>query len=122
MASAFPGRGQPTGTPRRFGVSIYNITPLRGGVDQVVEEIDRYSPDVAILEEIASRERLESSLASRYATVFGSGQFLVATRFPIVSSHDPEKVDLHGHSPTPPFLHLVIETPLGQTPFYPVPP
>jgi endonuclease/exonuclease/phosphatase (EEP) superfamily protein YafD len=122
MGFAVPGRARATRDTPTIRVLSYNINSSRGGVDQVVEEIDRYSPDVAILEEISSRERLESSLTSRYAAVFGSGQFLVATRFPIVSTHDPEKVSYHGRSRSPRFIQMVIETPLGRIAFYAIHP
>ncbi|HEV3193551.1 MAG TPA: endonuclease/exonuclease/phosphatase family protein [Polyangiaceae bacterium] len=122
MGFALPGRAQRPRDAPTLRVLSYNINSSRGGVDQVVEEIDRYSPDVAILEEIGSRDRIESALASRYSTVFASGQFLVGARFPIVSSHDPERVLLNGQSRGPRFVQFVIETPLGRIAIYAVHP
>jgi len=122
MGLALPGRAHRAGGAKVVRVLSYNINTALGGLDGIVEEIDRYSPDVVLLEEIGSRERLESSLASRYASVLVSGQFLVATRFPIVSSYDPERVTLRGRSHSPRFIKTAIETPVGRIAFYAVHP
>ena len=122
MGLALPGRAQTAGSAPVLRVLSYNINSALGGVDNLVEEIERYSPDVVILEEMSSHDRIELALQSRYGSIRVSGQFLVASRFPIVSSYEPEKVTLHGRARSPRFIRVAIETPIGQVALYSVHP
>jgi endonuclease/exonuclease/phosphatase (EEP) superfamily protein YafD len=119
MGLAPPGRAQRARGAPVLRVLSYNIN---SSVDGIVEEIDRYSPDIVILEEMSSHEPIELSLRPHYPAVVVSGQFLVASRFPIVSTHDPERVTYHRHARSPRFIQTVIETPLGRIAFYAVHP
>jgi|SRR5580704_2797629 vancomycin resistance protein VanJ len=103
-------------------VLSYNINSALGGVDKLAEEIDRYSPDVVLLQENNGSEDLKGALRSRYPTVEASGQFLVATRFTITSTTDPERLPFDGRARSPRFLEYVMETPLGRIAFFNVHP
>jgi endonuclease/exonuclease/phosphatase (EEP) superfamily protein YafD len=125
----FPLMGLVVPVPRLGGgkaptvrVLSYNINSALGGVSKVVEEIDRFSPDVVLLQEIAQSEELKRVLRSRYPTVEVSGQFLVATRFAIVSTSDPERLPFDGRERSPRFLEYVLDTPLDRIAIYSVHP
>jgi endonuclease/exonuclease/phosphatase (EEP) superfamily protein YafD len=103
-------------------VLSYNIDSGNGGADEIVAEIDRHAPDVVFLQEVSAAEPIESLLRARYATVRTGNQFIVASRYPILSTTDPEKLDYEGRHRSPRFLRLVLDTPLGAIVFYNVHP
>ena len=61
-------------------------------------------------------------MRERYPTVRLSTQFLVATRFPISSAIDPEKLLYAGKMRSPSWIGQVVETPLGPIALYDVHP
>jgi endonuclease/exonuclease/phosphatase (EEP) superfamily protein YafD len=109
----FPDRSAPT-----LRVLSYNVDSSLGGVDAVVAEVERYSPDVAFLQEIGQTVELTRAMQARYPTVRVSGQFLSASRYPIVSEVDPERFPFDGRQRTPRFLEQTMETTLGRVAFY----
>ncbi len=115
----------PHGTdPRapRVRVLSYNINSAYGGADAIVEEVDRYSPDIVLLQEVGHVEALEPSLQARYPTVEVNGQFVLASRFPLLSKLDPPKLPYYGQDRSPRYLRRVFDTPLGPIAFYNVHP
>jgi endonuclease/exonuclease/phosphatase family metal-dependent hydrolase len=122
LGFVFPwGPGRDPGRPS-IRVLSYNVNSFFGGVDRIVEVVDRYSPDIVFFQEVIPSNAMLTLLRARYATVRGDTQFLVATRFPITSSFDPGKLDFHGHQRSPRWTEQVIETPLGPIAFYNVHP
>jgi endonuclease/exonuclease/phosphatase (EEP) superfamily protein YafD len=122
MGFALPGpvsqvRGAPT-----LRVLSFNIDSGRGGVEAVVDEIGRYSPDVVLLQEVSRGEALVRLLRSRYPTVELSTQFVLATRYRVISTREPGEVVFEGKSRRLPFVEYVLETPLGPVVFYNVHP
>ena len=106
-------------------VMSYNIDSLNAGEARVFEELDRFSPDIVALEEIGGggeQRRLVELLTPRYRAVRSSGQFVVASRYPIVSTVDPERLPLNGVMRSPRFIELVLDTPLGKLALYVVHP
>jgi endonuclease/exonuclease/phosphatase (EEP) superfamily protein YafD len=103
-------------------VMSYNVNSELAGTDGIVQEIDRFSPDVLLLEEHGSSDTIVTLLQVRYPTVRVAGQFIVATRFPVTSSFDPEKLRYSGRLRSPRWLEEVIETPLGAIAFFVVHP
>jgi vancomycin resistance protein VanJ len=103
-------------------VLSFNVDSGRAGFDRIVAEIDRYSPDIAVLQEVAHTEALEPTLRERYATVIAQGQFVLATRYPVLSTKEPDKLSYSGKQRSPRFLQHVIDTPLGQIALYDVHP
>jgi endonuclease/exonuclease/phosphatase (EEP) superfamily protein YafD len=103
-------------------VMSYNVNSEIGGEDAVVQEIDGFSPDIALLEEHGGSDKIVSLLQARYAAVHVSGQFIVASRFPITSTLDPEKIPYNGRLRSPRWVEAVIATPLGSITFYEVHP
>jgi endonuclease/exonuclease/phosphatase family metal-dependent hydrolase len=103
-------------------VLSYNVNSCYGGAENVAEVIDKYSPDIVFLQELGPAEPIVAVLRSRYPTVRADTQFLVATRFPITSSYDPEKVHYNGRLRSPRWTQQVMDTPLGPIAFYNVHP
>jgi endonuclease/exonuclease/phosphatase (EEP) superfamily protein YafD len=106
-------------------VMSYNVNAEAFGSDGIVEEIDRFAPDVLLLEEHGSSDKSEAIvklLEARYPTVRVAGQFVMATRFPVTSSFDPEKLPYSGRLRSPRWLQELIESPLGPIAFYVVHP
>jgi vancomycin resistance protein VanJ len=113
----FPTRDKPT-----VRLLSYNVNSLNGGLNAVVEEIDNYSPDIIVLEEAANTEALRSALRPHYPTVETAGQFVLATRYALVSTTEPDRIDYEGKQRSPRFLKYVLDTPLGRIVLYSVHP
>jgi endonuclease/exonuclease/phosphatase (EEP) superfamily protein YafD len=103
-------------------VMSYNVNSEASGSDGIVQEIDHFSPDVLLLEEHGASDKIVTLLQGRYPTVREAGQFVIATRFPVTSSFDPEKLRYSGRLRSPRWLEELIETPLGAIAFYVVHP
>ena len=103
-------------------VLSYNVNSTTGGVGAIVEEIDRHSPDVVLLQEVASTDALADLLRARYSTVEISGQFMFASRYPLLSTREPPRIPYEGRLRSPRFVQQVLDTPLGHIVFYNVHP
>ena len=115
----------PTGRSRGapvLRVLSYNIDSGNGGVDDIIQEIDRQTPDVVFLQEVGASEPINSLLRARYPTVRSANQFIVASKYPVLSTSDPEKLDYEGRHRSPRFIRQVLDTPLGPIVFYNVHP
>jgi endonuclease/exonuclease/phosphatase (EEP) superfamily protein YafD len=117
-------RPRPAGDGATMRVLSLNANSGYSGVAAIVGAIDHYSPDLLLMQEITAgpNDPLIEALASRYRTVNGTGQFIVASRFPLSSIHEPDRFfhDLEWHSPR--FMRYVGETPLGTLVIYNVHP
>ncbi|MDP9001576.1 MAG: endonuclease/exonuclease/phosphatase family protein, partial [Myxococcota bacterium] len=96
----------------------YNIDSALGGLPGIIDEIDRYSPDIVALQEVRTPEEISGFLRTRYPTVNASGQFILATRYTVSSSVGPEPVELDGRLRSPRFTQQVLQTPLGTISLY----
>jgi endonuclease/exonuclease/phosphatase family metal-dependent hydrolase len=117
----FPLMGLVVGLPRVGGVKTptvrvlsYNVDKGHGGAENLAEEVRRFSPDVVVMQEIdVSGDKLVRAFQSSYATVEVSGQFFIASRFPIVSSVKAEPLSMrldglrHYHA-------YLLDTPIGR--------
>jgi vancomycin resistance protein VanJ len=94
------------------------------GVAAIVEAIDHYSPDLLLMQEITAgaNDPLLEALRARYMTVNGTGQFIVASRFPLSSIHEPDRFLYVDQLHSPRFMRYVAETPLGTVVIYNVHP
>jgi endonuclease/exonuclease/phosphatase (EEP) superfamily protein YafD len=106
----------------RVRLLSYNVDSAIGGVANLAAEVDRYSPDVVFMQEIGETAELARAMKDRFPTVVVAGQFLVATRYPIVSEADPEKVPFAGRRRPAGFVEMTMKTPLGDLAFYDVHP
>jgi endonuclease/exonuclease/phosphatase family metal-dependent hydrolase len=96
----------------------YNIDSGVLGVGGVVDEIERYAPDIVLLQEIAYGDEIAQLFAGRYTTYRYSGQFAIASRFRVVAETDPEKILYEGRTRSPRFMRYVLDTPLGPLVVY----
>jgi endonuclease/exonuclease/phosphatase (EEP) superfamily protein YafD len=103
-------------------VLSYNIDSAHAGVDRIMAEIDRYAPDVAVLVELGDTRGIESLLKERYPNVVVGGQFALGTRYPVVSTREPDHLPYYGRLRSPRYLEHVLETPLGRVALYVVHP
>jgi endonuclease/exonuclease/phosphatase (EEP) superfamily protein YafD len=115
-----PRLGAPSGPVVR--VLSFNIDSARTGVDRIMAEIDRYAPDIAVLVEVGDARGIESSLKERYPNVVVGGQFALGTRYPVVSTREPDHLPYYGRLRSPRYLEHVLDTPLGRVALYVVHP
>jgi vancomycin resistance protein VanJ len=114
--------------PRLFGPSgpvvrvfSYNVDSQHAGADRILAEVERYAPDVAVFVEVGGGP-LETLLKDRYPSVVATGQFLLATKYPVLSTRDPDRLPYYGRQRSPRFLQHVLDTPLGRVALYVVHP
>ncbi len=122
LAVSLPRLQSPSAEGPRIRVMTYNINSAGGGVASLMREVDRYAPDVLVMVEIGGLEELTRELRQRYATLDVDGQFLTATRYPMTSKVDPDKLTFGGRNRSPRFLVETLETPLGKVTLYVVHP
>jgi endonuclease/exonuclease/phosphatase (EEP) superfamily protein YafD len=104
-------------------VLSYNIDAGNIGFEGIVQQIDAYSPDTIFLQEIGRVEDLVRLMRSRYPTVQAAGQFMMASRYPVLSAlEEPDTLPYLGRQRSPRFLRYVLDTPLGRIVFYNVHP
>ena len=103
-------------------VLAYNVDGEIGSASGIADEIERYSPDAVFLEEMGAAEPLSGLLRSHYETVRTTSQFLLATRYRLVSVTEPERLSYAGKLRSPRFVRYVLDTSLGQVVFYNVHP
>jgi endonuclease/exonuclease/phosphatase (EEP) superfamily protein YafD len=92
----------------------YNINGAHGGVPAIVDEVERYEPDIVVLQELGEADALRSALTSRFPAIEVAGQFLTASRYPIASTTDPERLPFYGRMRNPRFIWHVVNTPMGR--------
>lgn len=95
-------------------VLSYNIDKGHAGAENLAEQVRRFSPDVVVMQEIdVAGAELTRVFQSSYATVEASGQFFIASRFPILSSVDAEplamRIDGLRH-----YRAYLLDTPIGR--------
>jgi endonuclease/exonuclease/phosphatase (EEP) superfamily protein YafD len=113
-----PARDAPT-----LRVLSYNVNSALGGVSNIVAEIEGQSPDIVVLQEIgAATDEMQALLGEHYQTVRVSGQFLLATRYPVVDAVQPEGIEFEGRIRSPRFVRQHLVTPLGEIALYNVHP
>ncbi len=111
------------GAGPRLRVLSWNVNAGFGGYDKVVQQIDRVSPEIVLLQEILlDPKELVSSLKTRFPNVELSGQFLIASRFPISKVSHPERVEFESRDRSPRFMHYLVDTSLGPIAVYNVHP
>jgi endonuclease/exonuclease/phosphatase family metal-dependent hydrolase len=125
----FPLMGFVVGLPKlgrskdTIRVMTFNVNSCFSGVDAIAKEIVSKSPDVVFVEELFLHgPELAKALEPHFREVSVSTQFLVASRFPIVATRNPERVSYYARARSPRFMQYEIETPIGRVAFYNVHP
>jgi len=93
-----------------------------GGYSAIIEEVDRYSPDIASFVEASADDAFLAEVRARYPEVAVRGQFIVASRFPIVETTTAEPIPYVDRPHNARFVRLVFETPIGRIVGYAVHP
>jgi endonuclease/exonuclease/phosphatase (EEP) superfamily protein YafD len=114
-----PRRVARDGRSPMIRVLSYNVMHAYAGPERIMAEIDRFAPDVVLMVKLgANQEPMQRLLLRRYPHVSISGGGVVASRFPFLSSFEPDV-------PQPPelgararFAQKVIQTPLGPIAFH----
>jgi endonuclease/exonuclease/phosphatase family metal-dependent hydrolase len=109
------------GAPR-LRVLSFNVNSGLGGPAAIADKILAESPDIALLQEAPSAPQLVEALRASFPYVESSTQFVVASRYRIVSSTDPGRVPFYGRLRSPRFMRYLVDTPLGQLAVYNVHP
>lgn len=100
-----------------------NVDSAHRGSKEVVQGILEHDPDLVFLQEIAFRgEELAAELKTRLSHVVVSGQFVVASRYPLSEPKHPGSSFLWGRERTPQFISLEMQTPGGPVALYNVHP
>ena len=108
---------------RSLRLLSFNANSGFGGPPAIAKEIVAASPDIALIQEGQfGGGELCDELRAHYPYVEASTQFAVASRFPIVSTTDPERLPYFGRQRSPRFMRYLIETPLGKIAFFSVHP
>jgi vancomycin resistance protein VanJ len=118
----FPLMGLVVPAPRAFDsgapklrILSYNVNSTFGGADRLAQEVERFSPDLVLMQEIGVPDELKRVFGASYATVDSSGQFFVASRLPIVSKVDPERLTFgQGGAASAGYRAYVVESPFGR--------
>jgi endonuclease/exonuclease/phosphatase (EEP) superfamily protein YafD len=110
--------GQP-----RLRMLSFNVNSSFYGYQTILHKIADASPDIVLLQEApGGGGQLLDALRARYPHVETSTQFMIASRFAILATEDPERLPYYGRERSPRFMRYLIETPLGKIAFYSVHP
>jgi vancomycin resistance protein VanJ len=104
-------------------VLSFNVNQGYFGYDTVVERIRSFQPDVVLVQEaVRDTNDLVKRLEETYPHVHASTQFVMATRFPIVETTDPDRIPYFDRRRSPRFMRYVIDSSLGRLVLYNVHP
>jgi endonuclease/exonuclease/phosphatase (EEP) superfamily protein YafD len=120
MGLVLPSARSPTGSGPTMRVLSLNANSGYSGIPALLEAVDHYSPDLVVMQEIAigADDPLIRALQARYATVNATGQFVVASRFPLSSIQEPNRFLYGNQMHSPRYMRYVGETPVGRVAIY----
>jgi endonuclease/exonuclease/phosphatase (EEP) superfamily protein YafD len=117
----FPIMGLEVSSPRaptpgaaRLRILSFNVATGARGAAGLVEEARRARPDVVVLQESTPAVNAAFLAAFPDFATWASAQFLIASRHPIVRTHEPDKILHEGLPRSPRFVQATIRTPLGE--------
>lgn len=109
-----------------FRLLSYNVNSVAAGSAAVAARIIEQKPDVVVLEELFAKSPEVDDLVRRlkleYAVVRASGQFVLASRFPVRSSAEPAGFSFDGKQHSSHCMRYELETPAGPLVVYVVHP
>jgi hypothetical protein len=109
---------------RPVRVLSMNANSGQAGPEALLGAVDRYHPDVVLMQEIALHPTnpLLRELRVRYPSVDARGQFIFASRFPVLAIDDAEGFVVDGVRHSTHFVRYETATPLGTWAVYSVHP
>ncbi len=118
----FPGAAS-TPDARSFRLLSLNADSGNFGQAAIAARIISANPDVVLIQEGPfGGQKLSAELHSAYPYVQASTQFIIASRFPILQTTDPDRVAYYGRQRSARFMRYLLQTPLGVIAFYSVHP
>ncbi len=100
-------------------VLSYNVDSDRVGYNAIGAEVERQAADIVLLQEAAwNDEGLLKRLSTTYPSVKTSTQFIAASKFPITSFEEPEKLAIHDENRSGRFVRITLDTPEGNLVVY----
>jgi len=113
-------RSYPADGEKSFRLLTYNVDSANGGFRPIVDEILAHSPDVVFLQELPPwrAEQMKAELSPMFANIASVDQFMVASKFRIISSDQPPRLQFYGRDRSPRFMRFVVDTPLGPVTIY----
>lgn len=121
MGLVLPGPTPSTRGPG-FRLMSFNVNTSAMGREAILGAITAENPDIVLMQESADWTKLHELLHERYPVVELNGQFLLASRWPIVSTTNPARLPYYEQKRSPRFLRHVLRTPMGLVTFYNVHP
>ncbi len=106
------GAEDPSGTPR-LRVLSYNVDSGRRSIPQLAAQVVGVRPDIVLLQEGDQQVGDQVTALLPDFVRHSSGQFYLASRWPIVDVYEPPKVVVRGVDRTPRFIRYTLDTPLG---------
>jgi vancomycin resistance protein VanJ len=121
LVCLFPLMGLNVSVPRfeappekKLRVLSYNVNSGHGDFGRISRELLSFEPDIVLIQELfLGAAPLEEALRGRYPHIMVTGQFMLASRFPITASVDPDRVEFAGKARSPRFMKYSLETPIG---------
>jgi vancomycin resistance protein VanJ len=109
------------GTPRLKVVSL-NANTGYFGFENVAAALEPLDADIILIQEYPWADKLVERLKKRYAHVEQSNQFVIASRHPIATRTDPDRIPYYSKQRSPRFMRYLVETTLGPLALYNVHP
>ena len=108
---------------RSFRLLSLNADSGHFGPAAIAAEVASHEPDIVLIQEgQINGGELSEELRKRFPHVEASTQFTLASRFPILSTIDPERLPYFGRQRSPRFMKYVIETSIGAVTIFNVHP
>jgi endonuclease/exonuclease/phosphatase family metal-dependent hydrolase len=101
-------------------VLTFNVNSCYAGVDNVAREILSPGADIVLVQELFSHgDELATILRRTYPVVEVSGQFLIATRYQLLTTLTPQRMLSVGETMrTARFVRYTLTTPMGDVAIY----
>jgi vancomycin resistance protein VanJ len=97
----------------------YNVRSCSCGQAELATRIESYAPDVVVLQELCGESNeLVARLRQHYAVVHTWDQFLLASRYPLLSVRKPGGFQQGGEQHNERFMRYELDTTLGRIAFY----
>ena len=120
MGLVLPGLRSAAPDGPRLRVMSLNGDSANEGADKLLAAVDRYAPDVVLMQEIglSAVHPFLRGLALRYPAVHQVSQFIVASRFPLspTKESDLARPNLSGYPAR--FERYVVQAPFGELALY----
>ncbi len=106
----------------KLRVLSFNVNSTFAGVAPIARGVVAEAPDLVLVQEATWGSPLVEALRASFPFVQTSTQFIIASRYPISSATDPDRLSFSGRLRSPCFMRYTIDTPLGSLAVYNVHP